>query len=303
MKVVITGPTGAVGRALIDLCLDNQIEVLAICHKNSLRAKTLPASSLLRVIYCDMDAYETVSAEGNFDYFFHLAWMGTTGGDRNNTMLQEQNIKYSLDAVRLANRLGCKAFIGAGSQAEYGRIQGKMTESSATFPESGYGIAKLCAGQLTRMLCESLQMRHVWVRILSVYGPYDGRNSLISTVIAKLLANEVPELTLGGQMWDYLFSRDAACALLKLAQRGKHGSVYPLGSGNVRPLKEYILTIKNMINPQAGLDFGAVPYAPKQVMWLQADIEALKEDTGYCPDTSFETGIQETIKWAKDNLI
>ncbi len=60
------------------------------------------------------------------------------------------------------------AFIGAGSQAEYGRVEGKLNSQVPAFPENGYGMAKLCAGQMTRIQCESWES-DIWTRILSVY--------------------------------------------------------------------------------------------------------------------------------------
>lgn len=96
---------------------------------------------------------------------------------------QLQNIQYTLDAVELASRIGCKKFVGAGSQAEYGRVEGVLSASTPVFPENGYGIAKLCAGQMSRILCEQKQIEHIWTRILSIYGPYDGENTMIMSSI------------------------------------------------------------------------------------------------------------------------
>ena len=55
--------------------------------------------------------------------------------------MQNANIKYTLDAVELAKRLGCKTFIGAGSQAEYGRVEGTISEKTDKNPENGYALA------------------------------------------------------------------------------------------------------------------------------------------------------------------
>ena len=63
--------------------------------------------------------------------------------------LQNNNVKYALQAVKAAKELGCTRFVGAGSQAEYGRVEGTLTPDTPAFPENGYGIAKLCAGQMT----------------------------------------------------------------------------------------------------------------------------------------------------------
>jgi nucleoside-diphosphate-sugar epimerase len=39
--------------------------------------------------------------------------------------------------------------------------------------------------------------------------------------------------------------------------------------------------------------FGAVPYRPDQVMWLEADISRLQADTGWSPMVSLEAGLDE----------
>lgn len=302
MKVVITGPTGAIGIALIKECIQNQIQVLAICHKGSMRIERLPKSPLLQVLQLDLQDYQTYEPTGSqrdFDVFYHFAWHGTIGDVRNDMSVQHANIGYALDAVRLARKFGCHRFVGAGSQAEYGRVEGKLNASTPTFPENGYGIAKLCAGQMTRILCEQLDIKHIWMRILSVYGPYDGEMTMITSTIRKLLAKEIPQFTKGEQQWDYLYSADAARAMRLLGEKGKSGKIYCIGSGEARPLAEYIMMMRDAVDTEAELALGAVPYSEKQVMYLCADIEELKQDTGFVPETSFEEGIKQTVEWLK----
>ena len=196
---------------------------------------------------------------------------------------------------------GCSAFVGAGSQAEYGRVEGNLNSQTPAFPENGYGMAKLCAGQMTRLYCRQAGMRHVWTRILSIYGPGDGAGSMVMSAIHRLLAGETPAFTKGEQQWDYLYSGDAAKALLLLGEKGHDGGVYCLGSGKARPLADYIGMIRDAIDPRLSVALGAVPYAPGQVMYLCADIAKLKEDTGFAPEVSFEEGIKKTIMWVKEH--
>ena len=73
-----------------------------------------------------------------------------------------------------------------------------------------------------------------------------------------------------------------------------------MGSGEARPLAEYITILRDSIDPALKMELGAVPYGPGQVMQLCADIEALREDTGFEPEYSFEQGIQETIAWYRE---
>ena len=212
---------------------------------------------------------------------------------------QIENIQSTIDAVRAAKALGCQVFLGAGSQAEYGRVEGLLKSDTPAFPENGYGMAKLCAGQMSRVEAKALDIDHVWVRILSVYGPHDGPMTMISGTIRKLLAGERPALTAGIQRWDYLYAGDAADAFYLAACHGRNGAVYPLGSGQAMPLKDYIIQMRDAIDPALPLGLGEVPYGPLQVMHLQADISALQADTGFAPKTPFAEGIRRTMDWVK----
>ena len=58
--------------------------------------------------------------------------------------------------------------------------------------------------------------------------------------------------------------------------------------------------MRDAIDPALPLGFGQVPYAPNQVMHLEADLTALRQDTGFAPRTLFETGIRETIAWVRE---
>lgn len=303
-KAVITGPTGAIGMALIQCLSDNGIDVVAVVRPGSARADRIRESEHVSVVYCDLKELDRLPSliEGGADVFYHFAWDGTFGDSRNNMYLQNNNVKYALDAVDAAYELGCKTFIGAGSQAEYGRFEGDLNASVPAFPENGYGIAKLCAGQMTRIACQQKGIRHIWTRILSIYGPYDGDKTMVSSTIIKLMNSEKPSCTKGEQMWDYLYSKDAARAFMMLADGGVDGRVYCLGGGIARPLKDYINLIRDAVGNDVEIGFGDIPYSDKQVMHLCADIKELTKDTGFTPIYTFEQGIGETVDWWRGHL-
>lgn len=297
-RAIITGATGAVGSALIRELIGHGVEVLVLCREGSRRNEQIPESSLVTRKYYTLDTLGELENDTGRDYdvFYHFAWTGTVGAERNDMYLQNRNVSYALDAVRAAGRFGCRRFIGAGSQAECGRVEGLLRPDTPAFPENGYGMAKLCAGQMTRELTHQLGMEHIWTRILSVYGPNDGAQSMVMSTIRKLKAGEVPAFTKGEQLWDYLYSGDVASAFRLLGEKGKDGRLYVLGSGQARPLADYIRTIRDAAAPGAEIALGAIPYAQKQVMFLQADITAIRQDTGWEPTVPFEQGIRETIR-------
>lgn len=300
-RAIITGATGALGMALIKKLIEENIDILILSRKGSKRTSGIPSHSLVTVVECSLDEFESKlnDSRKSYDVFYHFAWDGTTGQARHDMFLQNQNVKFTLDAVKLAYSYGCHTFIGAGSQAEYGRVEDKLRPDTPVFPETGYGIAKLCAGQMSRVLAHQLGMRHVWARILSVYGPYDSENSLVMYAINKLLAGEVPELTKGEQMWDYLYSVDAAEILYRLADRGVDGKTYVVGSGQARPLADYIKDIRDVVRPGAEVGLGLRQYPDKQVMYLCADINDLQKDIGWKAEMQFKDGILKIITGEK----
>lgn len=298
-RAIITGATGTIGNALVRKLISENIEVVVIANPESKRIDLLPQSELISVRKCSLSELDSLSDIGECDAFFHLGWIGTIGPDRNDMYLQNLNVKYSLDAVKLASRCGCKVFVGAGSQAEYGKVEGKMSAYTPANPQMGYGIAKLCAGQMTRILCNQVGIKHIWTRILSIYGPNDGNMTMISSSIGKMLRGEIPEFSKGEQLWDFLYCDDAANALYLCALYGKEGAIYPIGSGQAKPLKEYIVEMRTVMSEvmekEIEIKLGVIPYNENQTMYLCADITELSHDTGFIPKISFAEGIKFTI--------
>ena len=299
---VVNGTLGTVGSALVRCLLRHGVKTYAVVYPGADYAAILPPEA--EVVACDMRQLEQLPGliGEKADAYFHLAWMGTIGPGRDDMRLQTENIRCAVEAVDAAAQMGCHVFVGSGSQAECGRVDGLIRPDTPCFPETGYGIAKLCAGQMTRGVCRQRGIRHVWGRILSAYGPNDGPLSLFPTMMGKLLRGEKPALTAGEQLWDFLYADDVAEALYCMAVSGRDGAVYPIGSGQARPLKDYFRILRDAIDPALPLGIGELPYAPHQVMHLQADISALQRDTGFAPAVAFEDGIRETLRQYKEKL-
>ncbi len=295
-SIVITGPTGTIGIALIKKMISEKIYVLAIVREGSQNINLIPKSIYVEVIECNLNNLKILNISKQYDVFFHFAWDGTIGIGRDDLYHQLDNVIYTLDAVHLANKLGCSLFIGAGSQAEFGRSNTILSPKSLTNPETGYGIAKLTAGHMSRSLCKTLNIRNLWVRVFSIYGPNDDKNTLIMSLINNISTNTSIRLTAGEQIWDYLYSADAAQAFYLLAKsKDLNNKIYCLGGGIGKPLKDYIKDVRDIINPKYDLVFGENPYSQNQVMHLIADISDLKLDVGFEPITLFNEGIKNII--------
>lgn len=302
-SAVVTGASGMLGQALIRLLVSKGIDVYAVVRPKSRHNDKMFVHEKVIVVECDLVDLSELPQKitKKCDAFFHFGWGGTFGNIRNDYYGQLENVRYTLDAVESAHALGCSVFLGAGSQAEFGRVSKGVKLSSAVSanPETGYGIAKLCAGQMSRSLCREYQIRHIWTRILSVYGPGDKDRSMVMSGICDMMHGEIPKYTKGEQIWDYLYCDDAAKAFYLAAEKGKDGAVYCVGSGEERKLRDYIQEIGDVICPGQKIKFGEVPYYDKQVMYLCADISDLQRDTGFEPEVPFTEGIRRTVEWRR----
>ena len=156
---------------------------------------------------------------------------------------------------------------------------------------------------MSRELANRYNMKHIWTRIFSVYGPYDNENTMIMNSIKMMLENkESPSYTKAEQMWDYIYSEDVAKAFYLLAEKGRDGQVYCIAQGKAQELKNYIEVIRDHIDKNIELKLGELPYSEKQVMNLSVDITKLKQDVGFTPTVTYEEGIERTIKWYKENV-
>lgn len=293
-RVIISGATSSIGIALCEECVTNGIGVVAIIRPESSKCSLIPKSNLIEIVESELSDYDSINSEGiHADAFFHLAWASTDGAAaRDNTYDQADNIQAILKAVELAERYKCKVFVGAGSQAEYGRTDEVLTGDTACKPETAYGMTKLCAGMLSRLMCRQKGIDHVWTRILSAYGPNCSKRTVISYTVDTLLQGEKPVLSDGRQVWDFIYISDVARALLACARSGVSGKTYVIGYGKSKLLREFLEEVRDILSPGQDMGFGERPYNADAVMHLECDISDLTADTGFVPTVDFEEGIQ-----------
>jgi nucleoside-diphosphate-sugar epimerase len=210
------------------------------------------------------------------DVFIHLAWAGTTHEDRNNPAIHEENVRLSLECVRLAKQMGCQLYVDAGSQAEYGIVPEVLTEDTPCHPITAYGKGKLKMYQESVILTRELGLKYIHLRILSVYGENDHDETLIMSSLKKLKANEPIEMRCGGQKWNYVYVKDAARQIAELSihavnDEGFHQEVYNIASNDTRKLQDFIIAMKEVKGSESELSFGG--YNPEKDVNLNPDIK------------------------------
>jgi nucleoside-diphosphate-sugar epimerase len=231
----------------------------------------------------------------------HLGWSGSGPEGRDDPRQLADNLADAVNLVVLAADAGAAAWIGLGSQAEYGPTDSVLDESTPTRPTTAYGKAKLTAGLQTRDLCAAHSLRHVWLRLVTAYGPADRASYLIPHVILSLLRGVRPALTEGNQPADFLHVTDACAAIRACAQTQSCAGTYVLASGEHRPVREVALAIRDMIDPRLAIGLGdLVPNHPP--VGLRGDPRALELATGWAPAVQLETGLAGCVEWYRQNL-
>lgn len=302
--IVVTGATSMIGSALIRASLAHGVSrIYAVVRPDSAKMDHLPSDPRIIVVACPAEEYDMLPQriQEKCDVFYHIAW-SLTGPKRNEDLLEQaKNVSYTLQALKAAVALGCGKFVGSGSQAEYGRLDiERIGPDTPVDPEQAYGIAKYAAGKLAIEAAKKEKIHCLWVRIFSVYGYYEKPTTMIASSLQKMLRGERASFTAGEQIWDYLFSEDAGEAFYLVGERAEGCKVYCLGSGEGKPLRSYIMDIRDAVDPGLELGIGDLPYAQGTIMHLQADICALQADTGFFPRTDFHEGIRKTIRWMRE---
>ena len=159
---------------------------------------------------------------------------------------------------------------------------------------------KLCACHTTKALCRRYNMRHIWMRILSGYGKYDNKYSLIVSTIINSLDNKPLQFSEAEQIWDFVYMDDIANAFYLAAMKGRNNAIYTVGSGHAVCLKDYIMILCEELGENAENSIGKLPYSDSQIMHLEADISRLQEDTGWKPEVGFAEGIERIIPFYKE---
>ena len=297
-RFFLTGATGFLGSKILRHLLREGHSVAALVRPESNRwriSDCLDNTMLLDGRVEEIDSWRDALADFQPQCVIHAAWDGVGNTERDNPR-QAENIVAITQLAVLSAELGISAFVGLGSQAEYGAANRLIDETVPTRPTTLYGMAKLAAGQMCEATCAQHGVRFAWIRIFSTYGPGDNEGWLFPYILSALRKGACPSLTTCEQRWDYLYGDDAASAIAGVALTAGAEGIFNLGSGQAPPLKETVEMLRDLAAPGAELGFGEVPFRKDQVMHLQADIARLTKATGWVPRWSLREGLAETVR-------
>lgn len=299
-KVIVTGANGFVGSAVIRELIKNDVEVLALCHK-------IPEKKILSelITYKEfelskIEELKEIVINDYYDTFYHFAWAGVSVSQRTNVKIQLQNTQWTIDALNFAKSIGCKRFIGVGSIMEHETIRACYTDGNKPGLGYIYGSAKMAAHTMAMSIASNIGIDLIWAEITNAYGAGEISSRLINTTIRKIINKENPQFTSGTQNYDFVYIDDVARAFYLIGKNGKPFHSYLIGSGNAKPLKEFLLEMKESIAKDVDFIFGDVPFTGVNLDLFVFDTKKTERDTGFKAEISFAEGILTTYNWLRE---
>lgn len=302
-KAIVTGANGFVGSYLVKELVNNNVKVISIVRNKDSNLYLLPKHDNNKVIYCDLSEIENLFnqiSDRDIDVFYHLAWQGSAGQERADERLQTKNVLWTVDCVRVAKKLGCKRFVGAGSIMEKETIASVYTDDNEPGLGYIYGTGKLTAHCISKSVAANVGIEHIWAMITNAYGPGELSARFINTTLRKIINCQPLQFTSATQNYDFIYITDVAKAFYYIGLQGKPFNSYTIGSASAKPLKEFIIELQNELAPKVSLNFGDIPFTGINMPIDNFSILNLKRDTDFKPIVSFKEGIRNTMDWLKE---
>ena len=297
-RAVITGANGFIGSALARELTRHGTEVIALDREGC--SSAVPQEAVFVPFdLADISDVTALLADMKPDVYFHLAWYGMNGATRGDPAVQLKNVEWTLAALAQAKEIGCSRFIGAGSIMEYETYSAVMRQGSRPGAGYVYGAAKLAARSMCMVQAARLGIDIVWAEITNAYGAGENSPRLINSTLRKIIENKPLEFTAATQNYDFVYIDDVARAFRLIAENGAPFSHYLIGSSAAKPLREFLLEIKEAAAPDREFIFGAVPFTGVSLSPEELDCSLTERDTGFRAQVPFKTGILRTMDWLK----
>ncbi|MBQ7573012.1 MAG: NAD(P)-dependent oxidoreductase [Clostridia bacterium] len=303
-KVIVTGANGFVGGSVVRELINNGIEVLALdLPGNNLN---IPESSLVKFMGVDVfDLAKEVDKikKDRYDTFYHFAWVGSAGPARVDYDLQMKNARCTVECVKIAKQLGCIRFVCAGSIMEKEVIA--ALEAQGNKPGIGYvyGMGKLMAHCLSKSVAAAEGIDLIWAIITNAYGEGELSPRFVNTTIRKIISGEPLQFTAATQGYDFVHIEDVARAFRLIGENGKPFCEYVIGSGEAKPLKNFIIELRNALAPEKELIFGDIPFTGIDMSLETFSTKHTEDDCGFKAQISFTEGVRRTMDWLKEQEI
>ncbi|WP_454258445.1 NAD-dependent epimerase [Pseudoxanthomonas mexicana] len=328
MRVLVTGAAGFIGSHLSERLLARGDEVLGYDNLNAYYDPALKEARLARLTPQDGFSFVRASLEDRaaleaaFDDFKPqcvvnlAAQAGVRYSLENPHAYIESNIVGFLNILEACRHRGIEHLVYASSSSVYGanRKLPFAVEDSVDHPVSLYAASKKANELMAHTYSHLFGLPTTGLRFFTVYGPWGRPDMALFLFTKKILAGEpIDVFNHGHHTRDFTYVDDIVEGVIRTLDRvpGPDPAYDPLAPtpasslapyrvyniGNHQPVQllRYIEVLEDCLGRKA--EKRLLPMQPGDVPDTEADVEALRRDTGYSPATPIETGVRRFVEW------
>ncbi len=207
-----------------------------------------------------------------------------------------------LDAARAR---GVKRFIQVSTDEVMGSLPENedafFTEASPFEPNSPYAASKAAAEHLVRAAHHTFGLDTVVTRCGNNYGPRQFPEKFLPLVLSNAINDQsIPVYGDGRNVRDWIYVEDHCRAILLAMEKGRPGAVYNVGARNERRNLDVVEAILDAVGkPRSLISF--VKDRPGHDRRYAIDPSLIESELGWRPRETWETGLQKTIEWYREN--
>lgn len=328
MKIVVTGGAGFIGSAVVraliadtDWHVVNLDKLTYAGNLDSLKSVAgNPRYRFAHLDICDSQKVKTLFEAERPDAIMHLAAEshvdrsidGPSAFVETNVVGTFTLLQVALDYWRALPALAQKAFRfhHVSTDEVYGSLGavGLFREDSRYEPNSPYSASKAASDHFVRAWHHTYSFPSLITNCSNNYGPFHFPEKLIPLNILRGLAGQpMPVYGNGENVRDWLFVEDHARALIKVIQEGRVGEVYNIGGAAERRNIDVVTAICDLLDEMAPAGrphrdlISFVTDRPGHDLRYAIDANKIRNELGWRPRESFETGLAKTVRWYLDN--
>lgn len=301
-KAIVTGGAGFIGSNLVEFLLQSDFQVVVVDNFSSGNYRNISSfASNIKLVVADISVPGAWQSEfKNVDVVFHLAALADiVPSIKNPASYFQSNVGGTLNVLEASRSLNVKKLIYAASSSCYGIPKEYPTnENYSSDPKYPYALTKFLGEQMVLHWAKVYGLPAISTRFFNVYGKNSRTTgtygALFGIFLAQKLANKPFTIVGDGtQTRDFTFVADVCGALLAVANFGRIGDIYNIGSGRT-------VSVNRIVELLGGGERVYIPKRPGEPDCTFADIEKIKSHTGWEPTISIEDGIQILLNQIED---